>query len=75
MGSATADSMRVAHGELDAYWHSRLSPWDIAASALFVQLAGGHVTRLDGSTWHVFSPDILASNGILHDDLLRIING
>ena len=74
MGSATADSMRVAHGELDAYWHSRLSPWDIAASALFVQLAGGRVTRLDGSTWHVFSPDILASNGILHDDLLRIIN-
>lgn len=75
MGSAVADSLRVAEGTLDAYFHHDLEPWDSAASALMIQKAGGRVTRLDGSPWNAFCRDMLASNGHLHNTLLKHING
>lgn len=75
LGSAASDSFCVAEGTLDAYIHPGLSPWDIAASAALILEAGGRITRLDGSPWNVFCPDVLATNGYLHDDLLKLING
>ncbi|MCC6564061.1 inositol monophosphatase [Candidatus Uhrbacteria bacterium] len=74
MGSAVADFARVADGQLDAYIHPGLSPWDAAAPAAFVLAAGGRITRLDGSPWNVFCPDVLASNRQLHSRLLSAVN-
>lgn len=73
MGSAVLDLGRVAHGELDAYFHSGLKPWDVAASSLFIQKAGGKITTADGSPWNIFEKDIIASNGSIHDQLLNLI--
>jgi fructose-1,6-bisphosphatase/inositol monophosphatase family enzyme len=39
-----------------------------------VQLAGGTVTGIDGTPWHPFRHDILASNGHLHPQLLKLLN-
>jgi fructose-1,6-bisphosphatase/inositol monophosphatase family enzyme len=74
MGSAVADSWRVADSQLDAYIHTCFQPWDIAASAAFVLAAGGRITRLDGSPWNVFCPDVLVSNRQLHSRLLSLVN-
>ncbi len=74
MGSAVADCWRVSDGQLDAYLHTGLSPWDVAAPAAFVLAAGGRITRLDGSPWNVFCPDVLASNRLLHSRLLSLVN-
>lgn len=73
MGSAVADLARVAEGKVDVYLHSGLKPWDIAASAYFVQKAGGKVTLPDGRPWNVFEQDIFASNGILHQKIGDLI--
>ena len=63
----------VALGKIDAYIHLSPLPFDFAAMALVVEKHGGKVTECDGSPWHAFSSSIIASNGILHDELLETI--
>lgn len=74
MGSAVTDLASLAEGRIDVYLHSGLKPWDVAASALFIEKAGGKITTPQGETWDVFQPDMLTSNGILHQNLLDLIN-
>ena len=74
MGSAVADLASLAGGRIDTYMHSGLKPWDVAASALLIEKAGGKITTPTGAQWNVFSPDILASNGVLHERLLNLLN-
>lgn len=74
MGSAVADLASLAGGRIDAYMHSGLKPWDVAASALLIEKAGGRITTPTGANWDVFQPDILASNGILHERLVNLLN-
>ena len=73
MGSAVADLASLAEGRIDAYMHSGLKPWDVAASGLIIEKAGGKITTPSGGKWNVFEPDILASNGIVHEQILQLI--
>jgi myo-inositol-1(or 4)-monophosphatase len=76
-GSAVGDLLAVADGRSHAYIQENLKPWDVAAAGLLVQLAGGMVTGIDGTPWHPFRKDgdILASNGHIHELLLKLLNG
>jgi myo-inositol-1(or 4)-monophosphatase len=73
MGSAVADLASLAGGQIDAYMHSGLKPWDVAASALLIEKAGGRITTPTGAKWDVFQPDMLATNGILHERLVNLM--
>jgi myo-inositol-1(or 4)-monophosphatase len=72
-GSAVVDLSDLAEGKIDAYLHSGLKPWDVAAASLIVEKAGGKVTTTKGEKWNVFTPDMLASNGKLHNELLGFV--
>ena len=37
-------------------------------------MAGGKVTGMDGAAWNPDGDHILATNGLIHDEILRIIN-
>lgn len=74
MGSAAADLASLAGGRIDAYIHSGLKPWDVAASALLIEKAGGKITTPRGEKWNVFNSDILATNRILHEKIIKLIN-
>lgn len=69
-GSAALDLAYTACGRLDAYWEFNLNPWDTAAGALLVTEAGGSMTRYDGSAFQLNSEEILATNGLLRDEML-----
>lgn len=73
MGSAVADLASLASGKIDAYIHSDLKPWDVAASSLLIEKAGGKITTPDGGKWDVFNPEILASNEILHEKISELL--
>jgi len=70
-GSAALDLCNVACGRFDGFWEFNLNPWDTAAGVLIVQEAGGQVTRFDGQPFRIDSRETLASNGQVHDALLR----
>ena len=72
-GAAALDLAYVACGRLDAFYEMNLQPWDTAAGILLVQEAGGMASTFAGAPFYPSSPDILASNGILHPQLLPLI--
>lgn len=72
-GSAALDLCYLACGRFDGFWELRLSPWDTAAGLLILREAGGVATRLDGSPYDIHQPDILASNGRIHGQMMDVI--
>jgi myo-inositol-1(or 4)-monophosphatase len=70
-GSAALDLCNVASGRFDGFWEFNLNSWDTAAGVLIVEEAGGKVTRFDGSPFRIDSSETLASNGLVHDALVR----
>ena len=73
-GSAALDLCHVAAGRFDGFWEFGLFPWDTAAAALMVTEAGGKVTNREDGEWQPDQKFIAASNGLIHDDMLKVIN-
>ena len=65
-GAAAVDLAFVAAGRLDGYWERGLAPWDLAAGAALVQLAGGVVSDYRGESFQLHSGRILATGTELH---------
>ena len=76
IGSAAIVMAWIAAGRVDAYFNLQLSAWDIAAAALIISEAGGHVAGLDGTPFDIQNPNTwaTASNKILHPNLLALLN-
>jgi myo-inositol-1(or 4)-monophosphatase len=72
-GSAALDLAYVAAGRTDGFWEFGLRPWDVAAGALIVEEARGRVSNMDGSELDLPGANIVASNGLLHKELLDAI--
>jgi myo-inositol-1(or 4)-monophosphatase len=72
-GAAALDLACVAAGRLDGFWELKLKAWDVAAGVLMVCEAGGMVTTFDGSAYDVFNDKIVASNGLIHDELIYML--
>src|SRR4051812_15245852 len=72
-GTAALDLAYVACGRFDGFWEEGLRPWDVAAGVLLIEEAGGHVSYYDGSPFEIYTPPILASNGLLHDAMMRVL--
>ena len=70
-GSAALDLANVACGRYDGFWEFNLNAWDTSAGVVLVREAGGVVTKFDGSTFNIDSREVLASNGLLHDELME----
>jgi myo-inositol-1(or 4)-monophosphatase len=72
-GSAALDFCLVADGRLDGYWELGLQPWDVAAGILIVEEAGGRVTDAAGRPVDVDRPEVVASNGRIHDEMRSVL--
>jgi myo-inositol-1(or 4)-monophosphatase len=72
-GSAALDLCYLACGRVDGFWEEDLKPWDTAAAVLIVQEAGGRVSTFNGSPFNLLAPDVAASNGLLHDQILTVL--
>lgn len=73
IGAAALDLAWVACGRVDGFWEWRLKPWDVAAGSLLVRRAGGQVTDFRGASPGIEASETLASNGHVHDEILRTI--
>jgi myo-inositol-1(or 4)-monophosphatase len=73
-GAAAIDLCYVACGRFDGFWELDLKPGATAAGALIIQEAGGKVTHFDGTPFNNYSNNILASNGVIHSQMQRVLN-
>ena len=73
-GSAALDLCYVAAGRFDGFWELMLKPWDDAAGMLMITEAGGRVTDLKGGPYSIYSEEILATNGLIHEELMGVLN-
>lgn len=74
-GSAAIDLCWLASGRIDAYWELKLHPWDVAAGTLIVTEAGGALSGVNGKPYRMTQPDLLATNGNLHNQMIRTLAG
>ncbi len=72
-GSASLDLCYTAMGRFDGFWEFSLSPWDMAAGSLILQEAGAMVTLTSGRPFSIYKGDVLASNGRIHSDMVRVL--
>ena len=73
LGSAALDLCYVASGRLDGFWEMKLNPWDTAAGVLILEEAGGRITDFAGGPFSIYGKEMLASNGHVHEDMLRVL--
>ena len=73
LGCAAIEFGFVAAGRAESIVIPGANKWDVAAGALMVKEAGGTVTDFRGKAWSLESHDILATNGKIHNQLLKII--
>lgn len=64
----------LASGRTEGAFDGNASPWDIAGMKLIVEEAGGKVTDLDGNPWNFKHKDALMTNGLIHEEVLKIIH-
>jgi myo-inositol-1(or 4)-monophosphatase len=72
-GSAALDLAYVACGRFDGFWEDGLSPWDIGAGMLLIEEARGKVTNFDNEPLSIYTKKVLATNGLVHDAMLRVL--
>ena len=74
LGSAGLETAWVAAGKGEAYFTTKISPWDIAPGVLLVQEAGGKVSDFQGNPWQPQTSDLLFSNKKLHEKILSLLS-
>ena len=72
-GAAAIDLAYTACGRLDFFWEFTLNPWDMAAGVLLVREAGGAASGMKGEPFDVRGPNVLVSNGVLHQPVLEMM--
>ncbi len=74
LGSAAIDLCWVACGRFDGFFEQKLELWDSAAGFLIVEEAGGRVTDFKGDPFSIYQHKVLATNGLIHAEMLDVIN-
>ena len=74
LGSAAIDFCYVANGVFDGFWEVSLHPWDLCAGKLIVEEADGLVTDFDGNPIDIFAKRILATNKVIHQKMIDVMN-
>lgn len=75
LGSAALDLCYVARGTYEGYYEMNLKAWDVSAGILILTEAGGKISNISGNEYTLFEDKyIVASNGKIHDELVKNLN-
>jgi fructose-1,6-bisphosphatase/inositol monophosphatase family enzyme len=74
LGSAGIRGAWLAAGYLDVSLGTRNTAWDYAPTVLLVSEAGGRATDLSGEPWSLSAEGLIATNSILHDEVLETLH-
>ncbi len=72
-GSAAIDLAYLACGRFDGFWEDGLKAWDVGAGVLLIEEAGGRVSDFVGRPLDIYTPKVLATNGLVHDAMMKVL--
>ena len=75
LGSTTLQMCFVADAKMDFYFGIGMYIWDIAAATLIITEAGGKVTDIRGKPLTLSARSVIASNGKLHNYIIKNLRG
>lgn len=64
----------LANGRIDIMIEKENSAWDVAPFKLIIEEAGGKFSTIEGEEWEVTDRSCIATNGLLHDQVIKIYN-
>jgi myo-inositol-1(or 4)-monophosphatase len=70
IGTAAVNLCWIAAGRTDGYWEHNLHAYDVAAGFLIITESGGQVTTFEGNAYNPWEPRIVATNGLIHSEIL-----
>lgn len=73
LGTAALDMCYVAAGRMDGFWEQDLKPWDTAAGDIMVREAVGRITTFSGAAYTPYEKTVVASNGLIHEDMVAVL--
>ena len=73
LGSAALDLCYVACGRFEGFWEQNLAPWDTAAGVVIAEEAGALVSDFSNGEYSIEKTEILATNGVIHDELVTLL--
>lgn len=73
-GCAGVELAAVATGSADAHINNFTRSWDLLAGVLLVRAMGGRATSFEGNDWTINDTTLIASNGLIHDELLDLVH-
>ena len=73
LGSAALDLCYVACGRFEGFWEQDLAPWDTAAGLVIAQEAGASVSDFSNQPYAIENKEILATNGLIHEELANLL--
>jgi len=72
LGSTSYEFAHIAMGNAELYIREN-SPHDVVAGIVILEEAGGKITDERGNPWTLESSVVIASNGVIHDDVLSLL--
>ncbi len=73
LGAAAIELGFVACGRTDCIAIPGAHSWDVGGGVLLVREAGGKVTDFSNQEWNLKSKDMVASNGKIHNQLIKLL--
>ncbi|MDY6987292.1 MAG: inositol monophosphatase family protein [Thermodesulfobacteriota bacterium] len=73
LGSAALDLCYVACGRFEGFWEQNLAPWDTAAGVVIAKEAGASISDFSNGPYAIEKKEILATNGVIHDELIPLL--
>jgi myo-inositol-1(or 4)-monophosphatase len=71
-GAAALDLAYLAAGRFDGFWRIEIEAVGYGSCLLDGGRSGRTVSNLLGGKWNLLSPNILASNGLIHRQMIHI---
>ena len=70
----TYSNFLLAQGKVDIVLDGYAYLWDVAPFKVIIEEAGGKITRIDGSPITIHGKGYVSTNGLLHDEVIKLIN-
>jgi myo-inositol-1(or 4)-monophosphatase len=73
--SAGVELSAVASGQVAGCVMAEIHPWDVLAGVILIREAGGRVTNWQGIEWQMTDKTMVASNGLIHNEITKLTKG